>query len=80
MTLKASLREGVQPGKLQGVADADLMKRVTREANYTGWTKEFLGRIGLEGLLSHGQPPSAPLKDVRRLVLAGTSRRTLVEA
>jgi oxaloacetate decarboxylase len=41
-TLKA-LRDGVQPGKLQGVADAELMKRVTREANYTGWTKEFLG-------------------------------------
>ena len=41
-TLKA-LREGVQPAKLQGVADAELMKRVTREANYTGWTKEFLG-------------------------------------
>jgi carboxyvinyl-carboxyphosphonate phosphorylmutase len=41
-TLKA-LREGVQPGKLQGVADAELMKRVTREADYTGWTKEFLG-------------------------------------
>jgi len=41
-TLKA-LRDGVQPAKLQGVADADLMKRVTREADYTGWTKEFLG-------------------------------------
>jgi carboxyvinyl-carboxyphosphonate phosphorylmutase len=41
-TLKA-LREGVQPAKLQGVADAELMKRVTREADYTGWTKEFLG-------------------------------------
>jgi carboxyvinyl-carboxyphosphonate phosphorylmutase len=41
-TLKA-LRDGVQPAKLQGVADAELMKRVTREADYTGWTKEFLG-------------------------------------
>ncbi|WP_428671058.1 isocitrate lyase/PEP mutase family protein [Reyranella sp.] len=41
-TLKA-LRDGVQPGKLQGVADAELMRRVTREADYTGWTKEFLG-------------------------------------
>lgn len=41
-TLKA-LREGVQPGKLQGVADAELMKRVTRETSYTTWTKEFLG-------------------------------------
>jgi carboxyvinyl-carboxyphosphonate phosphorylmutase len=41
-TLKA-LREGVQPARLQGVADAGLMKQVTREADYTGWTKEFLG-------------------------------------
>jgi carboxyvinyl-carboxyphosphonate phosphorylmutase len=41
-TLKA-LRDGVAPGKLQGVANAELMKRVTREADYTGWTKEFLG-------------------------------------
>jgi oxaloacetate decarboxylase len=41
-TLKA-LREGVPPAKLQGVADAELMKRVTREADYTRWTKEFLG-------------------------------------
>src|SRR6476469_10210069 len=41
-TLKA-LRDGVQPGKLQGVADAELMKRVTRDADYTKWTKEFLG-------------------------------------
>lgn len=41
-TLKA-LREGVPPGKLQGVADAELMKKVTRETDYTRWTKEFLG-------------------------------------
>jgi carboxyvinyl-carboxyphosphonate phosphorylmutase len=41
-TLKA-LREGTSPGKLQGVADAELMKRVTRDADYTKWTKEFLG-------------------------------------
>jgi len=41
-TLKA-LREGVAPGKLQGVADADLMKRVTRDDHYTTWTKDFLG-------------------------------------
>jgi len=40
-TLKA-LREGVQPGKLSGVADAELMKRVTREADYTKWTRDFL--------------------------------------
>jgi carboxyvinyl-carboxyphosphonate phosphorylmutase len=41
-TLKA-LRDGVHPSRLQGVADAELMKRVTREADYTKWTKEFLG-------------------------------------
>jgi len=41
-TLKA-LREGTSPSKLSGVADADLMKRVTREGDYAGWTKEFLG-------------------------------------
>jgi carboxyvinyl-carboxyphosphonate phosphorylmutase len=41
-TLKA-LREGTPPGTLQGVADADLMKRVTRDADYAKWTKEFLG-------------------------------------
>ncbi|MBS0526906.1 MAG: isocitrate lyase/phosphoenolpyruvate mutase family protein [Proteobacteria bacterium] len=41
-TLKA-LREGTPPGKLQGVADAELMKRVTRDADYTKWTREFLG-------------------------------------
>ncbi|MDP2329234.1 MAG: isocitrate lyase/PEP mutase family protein [Reyranella sp.] len=41
-TLKA-LREGMPPSKLPGVADAELMKRVTREGDYGRWTKEFLG-------------------------------------
>jgi carboxyvinyl-carboxyphosphonate phosphorylmutase len=41
-TLKA-LREGTAPGKLAGVADTELMKRVTREGEYTRWTKDFLG-------------------------------------
>jgi len=41
-TLKA-LREGTPPAKLSGVADAELMKRVTRDADYTKWTKDFLG-------------------------------------
>jgi carboxyvinyl-carboxyphosphonate phosphorylmutase len=41
-TLKA-LREGTPPGKLTGIADAELMKRVTRDTDYTKWTKEFLG-------------------------------------
>jgi carboxyvinyl-carboxyphosphonate phosphorylmutase len=41
-TLKA-LRDGTPPAKLSGVADAELMKRVTRDADYTKWTKDFLG-------------------------------------
>ncbi|MGA9866590.1 MAG: isocitrate lyase/PEP mutase family protein [Acetobacteraceae bacterium] len=41
-TLKA-LREGTQPGKLEGVAPPALMKRVLREAAYDAWTGEFLG-------------------------------------
>ena len=41
-TLKA-LRDGTPPSKLQGVADAELMKRVTRDADYGRWTKDFLG-------------------------------------
>jgi carboxyvinyl-carboxyphosphonate phosphorylmutase len=40
-TLKA-LREGTPPAKLEGVASAELMKRVTRDAAYTGWTRDFL--------------------------------------
>ena len=40
-TLKA-LREGTPPGELKGVADAELMKRVTRDADYGRWTKDFL--------------------------------------
>ena len=41
-TLRA-LRDGVQPGKLPGIADAEMMKRVTREADYMKATKEWLG-------------------------------------
>ncbi len=40
-TLRA-LRDGTPPGKLTGIADAELMKRVTRDADYGRWTKEFL--------------------------------------
>ena len=40
-TLKA-LRDGTPPGKLTGIADAELMKRVTRNADYGRWMKEFL--------------------------------------
>jgi len=41
-TLKA-LRDGVPPGKIEGAASADLMKRVTRADDYDRWTKDFLG-------------------------------------
>ena len=41
-TLKA-LRAGTPPSKLQGVAGGDLMKQVTRDAQYGAWMKEFLG-------------------------------------
>lgn len=40
-TLKA-LRDGTPTAKLTGIADAELMKRVTREGDYTRWTKDFL--------------------------------------
>ncbi len=40
-TLKA-LREGTKPSDLQGVAPAALMARVTREAEYETWTRDFL--------------------------------------
>jgi carboxyvinyl-carboxyphosphonate phosphorylmutase len=41
-TLKA-LREGTKPSALKGIASPDLMARVTRNADYKTWTKEFLG-------------------------------------
>ena len=41
-TLKA-LRDGTPPAKLSGVADAEMMKRVTRDGDYAKWTKDFLG-------------------------------------
>ena len=41
-TLKA-LRDGTPPGRLDGVAPAELMRQVTRDADYGRWTKEFLG-------------------------------------
>lgn len=41
-TLRA-LRDGVQPSRLPGIADAELIKRVTREAEYMKATKEWLG-------------------------------------
>jgi carboxyvinyl-carboxyphosphonate phosphorylmutase len=40
-TLKA-LRDGTPPGKLTGIASAELMQRVTRDRDYRGWTEDFL--------------------------------------
>jgi oxaloacetate decarboxylase len=41
-TLRA-LRAGTPPGKLEGLPSDELMKRVTREADYARLTKDFLG-------------------------------------
>jgi oxaloacetate decarboxylase len=41
-TLKA-LREGADPKSLPGIANADLMNRVTRADQYAGYTRDFLG-------------------------------------
>jgi carboxyvinyl-carboxyphosphonate phosphorylmutase len=40
-TLKA-LRDGMPPGKLAGIASAELMQRVTRDRDYRNWTEDFL--------------------------------------
>ena len=41
-TLKA-LRDGTKPGDLQNIASPELMKQVTRAADYDRWSKEWLG-------------------------------------
>ena len=41
-TLKA-LREGTPPKELTGGAPPELMKRLTRDADYQAWTKDYLG-------------------------------------
>jgi carboxyvinyl-carboxyphosphonate phosphorylmutase len=41
-TLKA-LREGVAPADLPNLASKQLMDDVSRDGDYTAWTKEFLG-------------------------------------
>jgi oxaloacetate decarboxylase len=41
-TLKA-LRDGTPQTDIKTIASADLMKRVTREADYDKWSEEFLG-------------------------------------
>jgi oxaloacetate decarboxylase len=46
-TLKA-LRDGTPPAQIKTVASPDLMKQVTRQANYAKWSQEFLD-AGLGG-------------------------------
>ncbi|MDQ2803855.1 MAG: isocitrate lyase/PEP mutase family protein [Pseudomonadota bacterium] len=41
-TLKA-LRNGTNPADIAGIASGDLVKQVTRDAEYRRWMKEFLG-------------------------------------
>lgn len=43
-TLKA-LRDGVSTSELKGIAAADLMKRVTLDADHKRWSKDFLGGV-----------------------------------
>src|SRR5258707_4316690 len=40
----SALRNGTPPREITGLPSAELMKLVTRDADYTGWTREFLGR------------------------------------
>ena len=44
-TLKA-LREGAKRADLKGIASADLMRQVTRAADYDRWSKDWLGDKG----------------------------------
>ena len=46
-TLKA-LRDGTPPAQIKTIASPDLMKQVTRQADYAKWSKEFLD-AGLGG-------------------------------
>jgi carboxyvinyl-carboxyphosphonate phosphorylmutase len=46
-TLKA-LRGGMAPAGIKGLASPDLMKQVTRQADYSTWSKDFLN-AGLSG-------------------------------
>jgi carboxyvinyl-carboxyphosphonate phosphorylmutase len=41
-TMRA-LRDGVQPDQITSAAPAEMMRRLTREGDYTAWTKDFLG-------------------------------------
>src|SRR5580693_2700132 len=44
-TLKA-LRDGTAPADLKKLASKELMAKVTRSADYAGWTRDFLGGAG----------------------------------
>jgi carboxyvinyl-carboxyphosphonate phosphorylmutase len=44
-TLKA-LRDGTAPADLKNLASKELMAKVTRSADYAGWTRDFLGGAG----------------------------------
>jgi carboxyvinyl-carboxyphosphonate phosphorylmutase len=41
-TMRA-LRDGTQPDQITTAASAEMMRRLTREAEYTAWTKDYLG-------------------------------------
>ena len=41
-TMKA-LRDGTPPNALTGLASSEMMARLTRDARYRAWIKEFLG-------------------------------------
>ena len=41
-TMRA-LRDGTQPDQITSAAPAEMMRRLTREADYTAWTKDYLG-------------------------------------
>ena len=38
-----ALRDGTPPAQLQGVASSELMKRLSRDANYRNWQDDYLG-------------------------------------
>jgi len=46
-TLKA-LKDGTPPDKIPNLASGEMMKRLTRDADYRRWTKEFLGGVSGE--------------------------------
>jgi carboxyvinyl-carboxyphosphonate phosphorylmutase len=41
-TMRA-LRDGMQPDQITTAASAEMMRRLTREADYAAWTKDYLG-------------------------------------